>query len=404
MTDSPEEAALIAAVCAQPADDLPRLIYADWLEEAGFAERAEQIRLQLALAEAKPWDAISIQHLRLDLGSYRRGFPWRMTVYDIPTLIRTLKSNAVLIGAIDVGTCPMNHWEDLVALPEFQQIEEIRFTGLTMPIEPLRVLRDAPNATGLTTLIFDRTNSPAFPEMIRELYLHPLGPRLKSLQMRFGQSGNEEDLFEAMTEHGQPIALEDFRYAGPLSLHRMNQRDGFLKVVRQVKRLELVNADLSGSGLELILSDRKQRLQYLNLSRATVSPSDALCIFQQTEASGIQWLDLRNTVGLEPISPHPVRLQLSVLNPQVLRLTSKYVWLRFLERKQLEVKWLDMSECKEISVYAVVEISECCDSFLRITMSQDVFNVYSEDYCQELMSTTFGNRLELIKRSENGLK
>jgi uncharacterized protein (TIGR02996 family) len=38
--------ALFRAICAQPADDTARLVYADWLEENGQPERAEFIRLQ----------------------------------------------------------------------------------------------------------------------------------------------------------------------------------------------------------------------------------------------------------------------------------------------------------------------------------------------------------------------
>lgn len=40
------EQALLAAVIAKPADDSPRLVYADWLEENGQTERAEVIRYQ----------------------------------------------------------------------------------------------------------------------------------------------------------------------------------------------------------------------------------------------------------------------------------------------------------------------------------------------------------------------
>jgi uncharacterized protein (TIGR02996 family) len=39
-----EEAAFLAAIRANPADDLPRLVYADWLDERGQGERAELIR------------------------------------------------------------------------------------------------------------------------------------------------------------------------------------------------------------------------------------------------------------------------------------------------------------------------------------------------------------------------
>lgn len=42
--------AFIDAIIAQPDDDLPRLIFADWLDEQGEGERAEFIRVQCELA------------------------------------------------------------------------------------------------------------------------------------------------------------------------------------------------------------------------------------------------------------------------------------------------------------------------------------------------------------------
>jgi uncharacterized protein (TIGR02996 family) len=42
--------ALIRSVLATPADDAPRLVYADWLDEQGRAEDAEFIRVQIELA------------------------------------------------------------------------------------------------------------------------------------------------------------------------------------------------------------------------------------------------------------------------------------------------------------------------------------------------------------------
>ena len=43
-------AALIRSVLTAPADDAPRLVYADWLDEQGRAEDAEFIRVQVELA------------------------------------------------------------------------------------------------------------------------------------------------------------------------------------------------------------------------------------------------------------------------------------------------------------------------------------------------------------------
>ena len=44
-----DERALLMAVCADPDADLPRLVYADWLDDLGRPERAELVRLAVAL-------------------------------------------------------------------------------------------------------------------------------------------------------------------------------------------------------------------------------------------------------------------------------------------------------------------------------------------------------------------
>src|SRR5262249_32085325 len=43
---------LLRAICETPDDDAPRLVYADWLEEHGDADRAEVIRMHVRLAGA----------------------------------------------------------------------------------------------------------------------------------------------------------------------------------------------------------------------------------------------------------------------------------------------------------------------------------------------------------------
>jgi uncharacterized protein (TIGR02996 family) len=53
-----DDAHFLARIIADPDSDAERLIYADWLEEQGRAERAEFVRVQVALAGRKPciWD------------------------------------------------------------------------------------------------------------------------------------------------------------------------------------------------------------------------------------------------------------------------------------------------------------------------------------------------------------
>src|SRR5262245_45873464 len=43
----PDREAFVAAIAASPADDLPRLVFADWLDEHGDPDRAEFIRTQI---------------------------------------------------------------------------------------------------------------------------------------------------------------------------------------------------------------------------------------------------------------------------------------------------------------------------------------------------------------------
>jgi uncharacterized protein (TIGR02996 family) len=45
-----ERQAFLAAICAQPDEDMPRLAFADWLDEHGEHDRAEFVRVQVALA------------------------------------------------------------------------------------------------------------------------------------------------------------------------------------------------------------------------------------------------------------------------------------------------------------------------------------------------------------------
>jgi uncharacterized protein (TIGR02996 family) len=46
--------ALLKAIIDEPEDDTPRLVYADWLDENGDPDRAEFIRVQVALARLAP--------------------------------------------------------------------------------------------------------------------------------------------------------------------------------------------------------------------------------------------------------------------------------------------------------------------------------------------------------------
>ncbi|HEY1378820.1 MAG TPA: TIGR02996 domain-containing protein, partial [Gemmataceae bacterium] len=97
----PDADAFLRAVIDNPDDDLPRLVYADWLDEHGDAERAEFIRVQCAMArppmtkaQFERWFGRSQELLTMhrerwvgpigelvEFASFRRGFVYRI---DLP--------------------------------------------------------------------------------------------------------------------------------------------------------------------------------------------------------------------------------------------------------------------------------------------------------------------------------
>lgn len=74
-----DEAGLLSAIREAPADDLPRLVYADWLEDQGRHERGELIRLQLALARGIAWVQLNCWPTRLPSGQY----VWRYAPHQL---------------------------------------------------------------------------------------------------------------------------------------------------------------------------------------------------------------------------------------------------------------------------------------------------------------------------------
>ena len=64
--------AFVSAVAANPADDLPRLVFADWLDENGDSERAEFVRTQIRWHHAT--DAAEKKHLNRRAASLFRDY------------------------------------------------------------------------------------------------------------------------------------------------------------------------------------------------------------------------------------------------------------------------------------------------------------------------------------------
>jgi uncharacterized protein (TIGR02996 family) len=91
--------ALFRAILENPADDLPRLVYADWLEEHGQPERAEFIRLQCEAWHLCPQYA-TIDEARTAASRLKQGHidAWHA---ELPTLTGVEWSDLFVRGFVD---------------------------------------------------------------------------------------------------------------------------------------------------------------------------------------------------------------------------------------------------------------------------------------------------------------
>src|SRR6476659_4565973 len=81
LSPPPAHEPFLRAICEAPDDDAPRLVFADWLDEAGDPDRAEFIRRHVQLArdpEARSLEYECNQRFRTN---------WRLWVGELPGTI-----------------------------------------------------------------------------------------------------------------------------------------------------------------------------------------------------------------------------------------------------------------------------------------------------------------------------
>lgn len=91
--------ALIAAILAQPDEDTPRLMFADWLDEHGDSPRAEFIRVQCALA--REFEAEADLPDNFGTGNSTGGCEWPMSwrPHDTEERLNLLRRESDLLNA-----------------------------------------------------------------------------------------------------------------------------------------------------------------------------------------------------------------------------------------------------------------------------------------------------------------
>jgi uncharacterized protein (TIGR02996 family) len=141
-----DAAPLLAAIASAPDDDLPRLVYADWLDEHGDPDRAEFIRLQIHTARVGPldptWAPAKLREYdlfkaneakwrtptagdegRMLMDRWRRGFPAAVMLGDVAR--GRLTSGEWANGMYDWSADPNQRYDPWPGGP----VREVSFSG-----------------------------------------------------------------------------------------------------------------------------------------------------------------------------------------------------------------------------------------------------------------------------------
>jgi uncharacterized protein (TIGR02996 family) len=150
-----EQVALLQTIIEHPDDDVPRLIYADWLEEHGDGNRAEFIRTQIELArgatgkrkstlEARQADLLSahaeqwVEPLRQWLTDEWSSTPWtfrRGFVEEVDVLGETLvEFGHELFAAAPIRGVHLPDEEDFEELAKCRHLLRLRSIDLTRSV------------------------------------------------------------------------------------------------------------------------------------------------------------------------------------------------------------------------------------------------------------------------------
>ena len=198
------ERALYRAICRSPDDDLPRLAYADLMEEEGDPLRAAFIRTQLELARVPSYDPLYVSCQRHDPGAINGwamahtlptlppGFEWSSFRFErgFPSLARVVSPeafkgdpfDAAPIHSLDFAAHGPDVISTLAAWPRLAGVRRLEFQGNWLSADDVQRLVESSYAQGLTEWRFE--DGGVSPDGLRVLAGSELFRKATSLEVR----------------------------------------------------------------------------------------------------------------------------------------------------------------------------------------------------------------------------
>jgi uncharacterized protein (TIGR02996 family) len=175
----------LSGIRAEPDDDAPRLVFADWLEDQGDAERAEFIRVQCELARPnlETGPPSSLQRREREL-LQKHGLRWaghlRRLAYEIAYARGFVEYATYATGSVERPA------KEIVALAHSEVIRHLRDQSQLLMLQP--ALEALPQLGHLESLEFWSLDGYEDSEL-RELLTSPYLANLKRLLLHSGRGG-----------------------------------------------------------------------------------------------------------------------------------------------------------------------------------------------------------------------
>jgi uncharacterized protein (TIGR02996 family) len=192
-----DEDALLAAVCADPDADLPRLVTADWYDDHGQPERAEFIRLQCEIARAKAGgQRVSCQaleretkllkrHLRKIHPGYCSADPerghWVRGFLHMATVSRRFQDALPLIATHPVQQVTLIDRQAVLnidAVAGLRQLRGLKVDVYRLSVDEARYLATCPHLEAVTEVQVDTMYAIGQRGPIRRLLVNTFGSRV----------------------------------------------------------------------------------------------------------------------------------------------------------------------------------------------------------------------------------